>query len=71
MRTTEEVMIRELTDMELDAVCGGGKRHKKHSSKKSIKQKVDIDQTNVAVLNAALEIEQENEANVLLVAINA
>jgi hypothetical protein len=66
----EEVMIRELTDMELDAVCGGGKRHKKHSSvKKSIKQKVDIDQTNVAFL--AGEIEQENEANVLLVAINA
>ena len=66
-------MIRELTDMELDAVSGGGKhRHHKNNSSvtKSIKQSVDIDHTNVAVFNHD-DVKQENEANVLLVAIIA
>jgi hypothetical protein len=81
MRNKEDVMIRELTDMELDAVCGGGKKHRKHSSK-SITQKVDVDQSNFSGLFVGVNVDsdggnqtntlnQENEANIALIAVNA
>jgi hypothetical protein len=79
----EEVMIRELTDMELDAVCGGGKRrHKKKASSQSIRQSVDVDQSNFSGLFVGVNVDsdggnqtntlnQENEANIALIAVNA
>jgi len=63
----EEVMIRELTDMELDTVSGGWYR-RSSTEISAIFQAVKIEQENNAL---ALVAVQENEANVTLVAVNA
>jgi hypothetical protein len=60
-------MIRELTDMELDAVSGGRKRHR--VEKNTIVQKVDLDQKNVFVNSGTGELDQKNRANIVLVGV--
>ena len=59
-------MIRELTDMELDAVSGGGRRHR--VVKNTIVQKVDLDQKNVNLAPVA-DLDQKNRARIVLVGV--
>jgi hypothetical protein len=58
-------MIRELTDMELDAVSGGRRR----ITKNVIVQKVDLDQKNVFVKAGAGEVDQTNRARITLIGV--